>query len=494
MINLTNRTKTTNYKLKVTLVFVWISTFALTAHGQNFSKVTMAAFDPLTNAKSEWVDFDNDGLLDLFVSGTDNLGAFENTIFINNGDDTFNQINLDALTAIGFDFGDYNNDGFTDIAISGRNSSGAKFTKIYRSNNGTSFTEVDFSLTDLSSGGIIWEDLDNDGDLDLLLTGLDASDDPITLLYRFDGTNYNLITTSFPALSDGRILATDANNDDLWEIILTGFTNAGQAETIIYTIDNNFSLTIFTDGLDNTTFNDLTISDYNEDGFSDLIQSGTFGVTLEDGAELYQNNGVNGYTQVSSFLQDVLSSSVNFGDLNNDGLTDIILTGIDGSGIQYFNYYQNSSPSYNFSIQATAAEKIFSGDVAIGDYDNDGDLDFFQIGNSDIIPQGNLFESDQQSVIANAAPSVPANLTATVEGDSVRLSWDKSTDDLTAQNSLTYNIYISENSSAADLVLSPLSLTTTGTRLSPNKVMPDIKISNLLMTCQKANTSGAFRQ
>ncbi|MGB3463793.1 MAG: FG-GAP-like repeat-containing protein, partial [Cyclobacteriaceae bacterium] len=460
-------TKIFSRRYGLCLVMIWL--FTLTAKGQNFTKVTTSSFDPLTNATAQWVDFNNDGLLDLFVTGTDNLGGFENTVLLNNGNDTFNEISLDVLTSVGYRFGDYNNDGFIDIAIMGRNGSGTKLTKIYQNNNGSTFTSINFGLANLSDGDLVWRDLDNDGDLDIIMTGLNTSDEPTTIAYGYNGTIYEEISIPLPMLYGGKIRASDINNDDIIELILTGYTVSNDPETIIYSIDNNFNISLFTDGLDNTTINDLAIGDYNEDGFSDLIQTGSFGTLLTANAELYQNNGVNGYTKVSSFLQDVFSSSVNFGDMNNDGLSDIILTGIDGGGVQYFNYYINSSPAYNFSLNATGAERIFSGDVAIADYDNDGDLDFFQIGNSNVTPQSNLFESDQQLTVANIAPTIPANLSASVDGDSVRLNWDKATDDLTGQNSLTYNIYISQENNATDIVISPLSSIASGKLYTTNQ-------------------------
>ena len=42
----------------------------------------------------------------------------------------------------------------------------------------------------------------------------------------------------------------------------------------------------------------------------------------------------------------------------------------------------------------------------------------------------------------NSPPSVPANLTVTIEGTSAILRWDNSTDNNTPAESITYNIYL----------------------------------------------------
>ena len=72
-----------------------------------------------------WVDYDNDGKLDLFVKNFE--GA--NRLYKNNGDGTFTQIanaaglaNATHGSDEGFicSFADYDNDGFMDVAFSGR--------------------------------------------------------------------------------------------------------------------------------------------------------------------------------------------------------------------------------------------------------------------------------------------------------------------------------------------------------------------------------------
>ena len=69
-------------------------------------------------------------------------------------------------------WGDYDNDGDLDILLTGREYTG-RISKIYRNNGDNTFTEqTSISLTGVGSGSVAWGDYDNDGDLDILLTGV----------------------------------------------------------------------------------------------------------------------------------------------------------------------------------------------------------------------------------------------------------------------------------------------------------------------------------
>ena len=69
------------------------------------------------------------------------------------------------------DWGDYDNDGDLDILITGETYSGED-SKIYKNNGDGTFTEqTGISLTGVSYSSAAWGDYDNDGDLDIVLSG-----------------------------------------------------------------------------------------------------------------------------------------------------------------------------------------------------------------------------------------------------------------------------------------------------------------------------------
>ncbi len=124
---------------------------------------------------AQWVDYDCDGNLDLFVCS--NLGGiFErstpNRLFHNNGDGTFTNVSteagIDTLTpTIGACWGDYNNDGYPDLFVS----SAMGRSKLFRNNGDGTFSDVsrEAGFDNINIGTVaFWCDYDNDGWLDLV--------------------------------------------------------------------------------------------------------------------------------------------------------------------------------------------------------------------------------------------------------------------------------------------------------------------------------------
>jgi hypothetical protein len=142
-----------------------------------FTDVTKEAgldkvWGPAFNAA--WVDYDNDGRLDLFVAN--NLGGlFErktpNRLFHNNGDGTFTetteQAGLNTIwPTIGCAWGDYDNDGFMDLFLS----NGLGRSQLYHNNGDGTLTDVSavagVDAMAFGSPAFFW-DYDNDGWMDI---------------------------------------------------------------------------------------------------------------------------------------------------------------------------------------------------------------------------------------------------------------------------------------------------------------------------------------
>src|SRR5262245_4055720 len=70
-------------------------------------------------------------------------------------------------------WGDYDNDGDLDLLVTGQTSTG-QIARVYRNNAGT-FLPVAGALTGVYFSSVAWGDADNDGDLDILLTGFNGS-------------------------------------------------------------------------------------------------------------------------------------------------------------------------------------------------------------------------------------------------------------------------------------------------------------------------------
>ena len=160
-------------------------------------------------------DYNNDNTLDLFVAGKlyrNNANAFSPTAF------TFPDIPNGSRNFVDFD-----NDGDRDIFITGYQSSSSQgITQLHR-NNKTSFTEVfPLGIPNVENSASTFGDMDNDGDMDALICGWNGSA-RITKLYE----NNNGIFTekeSFHGMENGSVSLVDLNNDGYLDVFATGIT------------------------------------------------------------------------------------------------------------------------------------------------------------------------------------------------------------------------------------------------------------------------------
>ncbi len=149
--------------------------------GGNFVKITtgdVANYSGYCHGAS-WVDYNNDGYLDLFV--TDYMETRFNLLYKNNGDETFTSISNSALTqeakrSIGATWADYDNDGDMDVFVPATN---GESNSLYRNDGADVFTKmtaVGILSDNSNSVGCSWGDFDNDNDLDLFVTNTSGQD------------------------------------------------------------------------------------------------------------------------------------------------------------------------------------------------------------------------------------------------------------------------------------------------------------------------------
>ena len=103
--------------------------------------------------------------------------------------------------------------------------------------NAQIFRDIDAALTPVAFGAVDWADYDNDGDPDILLTGLNPSFQPVSIIYQNDGGTFQDINAGLTGVLESAVDWGDFDNDGDPDILLAGWNADGQPVSIIYRND-----------------------------------------------------------------------------------------------------------------------------------------------------------------------------------------------------------------------------------------------------------------
>ena len=182
--------------------------------------------DPNRGWGAAFADYDNDGMLDIYLSNDDHG---KNILYKNSGQNKFTDVTDEAGVGsdgnnAGVTFGDYDNDGDVDLFVTNREGN----SNLYRNNGDGTFTDVGIQANVAQSdqaSGCVFGDYDNDGFVDLLIARAGSDNSPILYHNNGDGTFTDL--TQLANLSkhmDCRSgVFLDYDNDGFLDIYITAF-------------------------------------------------------------------------------------------------------------------------------------------------------------------------------------------------------------------------------------------------------------------------------
>jgi hypothetical protein len=433
---------------------------------------------PTMWGKECFVDVNNDGYSDFFVQGKsdcdfqmgDEPDYHYSLLYINGGSENNYQYSIVANSGIlnacdqhpydnyahsSYDFGDYDNDGYMDLIMLGERNymEGAdqkweRYVKLFHNNGDNTFTEKKvFNPIEYSSN----PRPDNLFDIDTL---------------TFEATPKMIAKP----MASGAVRFGDLNNDGYLDIVCTGYvdgTNGGGSFYIYKNLGNGTfqEVDIAAQPFVGCYESELTIADINNDGYLDILSTGTpnegdkrSDIYLNNGSEsgefsftLSSADGGSGLKGVSCGVNDIV-------DLNADGLPDIILSGWNST--DSWTTYVFTQNADNTFTQQDAGLTWFSCGHTIGDIYQRNTVDVFGMNTTytdDWHLNCNLFKNQYED---NTVPQAPANVTTAQNGDTLTISWDPATDDQTATEGLYYNVYVKDLSTGKISMILPANIET----------------------------------
>ena len=326
-------------------------------------------------------DYDNDGDADLYLT---NYGR--NQLYRNNSDGTFTDVTNyagvgDSHWSVSASFGDYNLDGYLDLYVTNyldyqvetahacilegvhiycgpHEYPGAPDT-LYRNNGDGTFTDVTTQSGVRNTGkglGVVFMDYNDDDHPDIFV----ANDAVQDFLYHNngDGTFTDVAITSGVAYnSEGRATASmgissgDYDNDGLIDLFITNFSL--EVNSLFRNDGDGFyMMTTFETGLADPSFHKLGFGtlfiDADNNGTLDLFVANghvwdnvdkiTPTLSYKQTCQLFNNTGTGNFNEISQaagnfFFRPVVARGAAFGDYDNDGDMDILISCCGGSGV-----------------------------------------------------------------------------------------------------------------------------------------------------------------
>ncbi len=338
-------------------------------------------------AQIAFTDLNGDSKPDIYQHGYVWGSGYKTETFLNNGNKTFSpatNVFTDGTYAIESYF-DFDMDNDLDVSVT-KAGSYPTVREVYQNSGGGSYSSVETMTCYSCPQDVAVADFDRDGDEDVI---------------RYVGGNYQLYQNTL-----GGLVATSTS--------FSGYENR------------------------------ITVTDYNDDGLPDVVLLTN---SFYHNGKIYKNLGLqtDGSVQFTELPQNLSSGDASLlsADFDHDGNTDLVVL----------------SPNVNVLLNKgdDTFRKFIEPGFRVGqhvagliDFDNDGDLDIYLSGyhiknNSDYGRKAKILLNQtivSAKGISNAPPDAPTGLSSIQDSLGVHLSWNKSNDDHTQPDGITYDIVL----------------------------------------------------
>lgn len=355
--------------------------FAIVIFSQPFVYVD-GGFVQVMQGESSWIDYNKDGYPDAFITG-DHYSGNQLYVFTrlyknqHNGAFNYQKNNIPNVYLSAIDWGDYDKDGDQDLIITGETDNNKFITDIFRNNNNY-FSKVNENLTPVRNGSVDWGDYDNDGDLDILITGETYNEKLISKIYKNMGNGrFTDLNASLTSVYYGDAKWIDIDGDKDLDIVMTGEGYNNRKIGKIYQNEGSDSFVELPIEIVGLSQSSMACGDLDNDKDMDFIVSGeTYGKRMITVA--YRNDGKGNFSEGYSAFDGARAGNIDLGDFDRDGDLDVVLTG-ESYNWAITKIYRNDG-KFNFTDIYAGIPGVSMGGAYWGDYDKDGDLDILLTG------------------------------------------------------------------------------------------------------------------
>ncbi|MDA3954387.1 MAG: FG-GAP-like repeat-containing protein [Bacteroidales bacterium] len=383
-------------------------------------------------------DVNIDGFPDVFIAGESVADDFVE-LYRNNGDSTFFDLGLSIpyLSDASACFADLNNDTYVDLLYTGIDATFNYRFYIYINQQNNTFIELTHTIPGIRYGAIQCHDLDHDGWQDIFISGYTSSGN-IALLYKNNG-NQTFTNTgfTFEALRNCDAVIADFDHNNYPDIIYSGLNGSLTVETFYYQNQGKMQFVEKANNLPESMLGGIESCDVNNDGFTDLVIFGKDNSNAHI-SKIYRNNAGLSFTYLDE-LQGIREGALKASDFNNDGYVDLILVGSNETDTYTTELYTNNAGT-GFTLETDTITALGYSDALWFDFNQDNKNDLLLCGTT--VSSSKSLSLSSNIAVANQLPLMITGLNSQTSADTVCLSWNMGIDNETASNGLSYDIYM----------------------------------------------------